>query len=424
MDKKIKILIIYTDTIGGVGFFRSVQPHEKLVEMYPDDFEVDAMISPNFQNLELFRKYDIIHFHRGVFFTLKEEQKTFEKALQFFKENNITTIMDIDDYWKLGVHHPQHKNRVSFLKNENICDFEEVIKTNLKMSDYVTTTTKLFSNALKPFNDNVVIFPNAIDPTDERFIVHKEKCDKLRIGFIMGSTHEADLETMSGFVDKLPKDVLDKIELVLCGFDNRGRVIVGYDENGFEKSRPMLPQEGVWYRYEKLITNNYKIISPQYKQFLEQFIPNSVYPLCEQEGYKRCWTKDMNHYYQHYKEVDVLLAPLKDNEFNYLKSELKPVECCFSHTAFVGSNFGPYTIGTKSIFKKGGEIDPDGNCILIDENRAHKDWAKAIEKLVKHPEYVKLLQDNLYRDFHEKYDLRNVTQQRAEFYKTIIKNKN
>ena len=131
----------------------------------------------------------------------------------------------------------------------------------------------------------------------------------------------------------------------------------------------------------------------------------------------------MDHYFQHYSEIDVLLAPLDENDFNLVKSELKPVECCFSHTAFIGSNFGPYTIGLKNLFKKGGEIDPDGNAILIDRNRAHKDWVKAIEKLVKHPEYVKILQDNLYRDFHEKYDLRNVTVKRAEFYREITKDR-
>ena len=422
MAQKINVLIIYTDTIGGIGFYRSRQPHNKLMEMYPDEFDVKAMINPDFSNLEIFKQFQIIHFHKGVFSDTGEKQEAFVHALKYWKENGIVTIMDIDDHWKLGSEHPQYKMALYARKTGTGFDMEEAVKENLRLVDYVTTTTELFAKIIRPFNNNVVVFPNAIDPTDERFIVNKPHCDKLRIGFIMGSTHEPDLQTMGGFVGKLSKEVLDKIEFVLCGFDNRGNMTI-YMPDGSRQIRPMDPREGVWYRYEKIVTDNYRIVSQQYRQFLEQFIPDSVYPLAEQEGYKRCWTKDMNHYYQHYKEIDVLLAPLKDNEFNYVKSELKPIECCFSHTAFVGSNFGPYTIGTRSIFKKGGEIDPDGNCILIDETRAHKDWAKAIEKLVKHPEYVKMLQDNLYRDFHEKYDLRTVTEQRAKFYREIIKKK-
>lgn len=422
MNKKIRILIIYTDTIGGIGFYRSVQPHQKLLSMYPDDFEIQSMSQPDFSNLEAFKEFQIIHFHKGLFFDTNEKQADFVKALKFFKDNGIVTVMDIDDHWKLGSEHPQYKMQLYSRKTDSAFNQEDAVKTNFKLVDYVTTTTDIFANIIRPFNKNVVVFPNAIDPLDRRFVIDRKPCEKLRIGFIMGSTHEPDLQTMGGFVGALPKDVLDKIEIVLCGFDNRGNMTY-YAPDGTKQIRPMAPQEGVWYRYEKMVTDNYRIISPQYRQFLEKFIPNSVYPNAEQEGYKRCWTKDMNNYYQHYKEIDVLLAPLKENEFNLVKSELKPIECCFSHTAFIGSNFGPYTIGLKSIFKKGGEIDTDGNAILIDNRRSPKDWVKAIEKLVKHPEYVKMLQDNLYRDFHEKYDLATVTKQRAEFYKKIITQK-
>lgn len=420
MQGKINVLFLYQDTMGGVGFYRSTQPHEMLMKMFPDDFNVKTTLNPDFKNLEAFKEFQIIHFHKGIYYNLKEDQKQFTDFLKFCKENGIVTIMDIDDHWKLGVHHPQFKMKMASKVNPLVVDLEEAVKENLKLVDYVTTTTDIFAKVIKQLNKNVVVIPNAIDPDDERFKVVKNPCDKLRIGFIMGSTHEADLQTMENFVGKLSKDILDKIEFVLCGFDTRGNMTY-VKPDGTQEVRPLRPEESVWYRYEKMITNNYKIVTPQYKNFLEQFVPNAEYPNAEQEGYKRCWTKDMNHYYQHYKEIDVLLAPLAENEFNLVKSELKPVECCFSHTAFIGSNYGPYTIGLKNLFKKGGEIDPEGNAILIDKNRAHKDWAKAIEKLVKHPEYVKMLQDNLYRDFHEKYDLHTTTKQRAEFYKRIVK---
>ncbi len=423
MDKKIKILIIYTDTTGGIGFYRSKQPHEALVSMFPDEFEVYATTKPNFNDLSSFNGFDIIHFHKGLFSDKPEEQDKFVNALKYFKKNDIVTVMDIDDHWKLGSHHPLYRINIQARRNgEKSVDNEYAVKTNLELADYVTTTTSIFADVIRPFNKNVFVFPNSIDPDDERFKINKQHSDKLRIGFIMGSTHEYDMETMGNFIGKLPKDVLDKIEIVLCGFDNRGSM-TEYMPDGTTRIRPIRPEEGVWYRYEKMVTDDYRIVSKEYKDFLLKFIPDLPYANAYEEGYKRCWTKDIDHYYQHYKEIDVLFAPLKENEFNKVKSELKPIECCFSHTAFVGSNFGPYTIGLKSIFQKGGEIDTEGNAILIDEKRGHKDWTKAIEKLVKHPEYVKLLQDNLYRDFHEKYNLKNITRNRAEFYRKIIKDK-
>lgn len=423
MGKKLKILLIYTDTIGGIGFYRSIQPHEALVKMYPDEFEVYATIKPNFDNLSNYNEFDIIHFHKGVFTDKPEEQEKFTNALKYFKKKGIVTVMDIDDHWKLGSRHPLYRINVQARRNGERCvDNELAVKINLELSDYVTTTTDIFAGIIRPFNKNVFVFPNSIDPDDERFKISKKRSNKLRIGFIMGSTHECDMETMGNFVGKLPKDILDKIEIVLCGFDNRG-TITEYMPDGTTNVRPIRPEEGVWYRYEKMVTDDYRIVSKGYKDFLTKFMPNSEYPYADEEGYKRCWTKDINHYYQHYKEIDVLFAPLKENEFNKVKSELKPIECCFSHTAFVGSNFGPYTIGLKNLFKKGGEIDSEGNAILIDEKRGHKDWTKTIERLVKHPEYVKLLQDNLYRDFHEKYDLKNVTRMRADFYKKITEEK-
>jgi glycosyltransferase involved in cell wall biosynthesis len=62
----------------------------------------------------------------------------------------------------------------------------------------------------------------------------------------------------------------------------------------------------------------------------------------------------------------------------------------------------------------------DGNALLVDENRNHSDWAKYIEKLQKNPNWVKDLGERLYETVKDKYDLRVVTKQRAEFYKSLV----
>lgn len=409
---KINILVICIDTVGGVGFYRCLQPHCYIQNNYSDDFNITIETNPDFNNIEKFGMYDIVFFHKGVFYN----QEAFFNVLQYCKNNNIITIVDVDDYWELNSHHPQY----IFSKKRKD---SETVKKILTICDYVTTTTPIFANKIKQFNKNVFVFPNAIDPEDESFKITKTPCEKLRIGMVMGSSHLYDLYTMDGFVGKLPKEVLDKVVFVLCGFDTRGTVQFINPSNGQVSQRPIKPQESVWYEYEKILTNNYKNISPLYKSFLMQFISDAEYPYATQEGYLRKWTKPMDKYFQHYNDVDVLLAPLEESEFNRNKSQLKAIECAFSHTAFVGSNFGPYTLDLKNIFKKGGEIDTTGNAILIDRNRAHKDWAKTVEKLVKNPNLVKTLQDNLYNDYKEKYNLKKVTEDRVNFYKKIIENK-
>lgn len=406
---KINILVVQSDKVGGVGFYRSFQPHKKLAELFPDEFSVSYMDNLDLSNLEQYLQYNIIHVHKC---TLTGDP--FKNAMRFFKEHNIVTVMDIDDHWKLDFRHPNSYTQRYYR-------FDQIIQDNFKYFDYITTTTKLFADKIKPLNKNVVVIPNAIDPTDERFQINREKCDKLRIGFVMGSTHEHDLAIMEGFANKLPKEVLDKIEIVLCGFDTRGVSRLINNETGEVTTRNLEPKEIVWYRYEQFLTDNYKHVSPQYKAFLETFVPNSEYPNHLAEGYRRCWTKDMDHYYQHYSTLDVLLAPLEISEFNYVKSQLKAIECCFSHTAMIGSDYGPYTLDLKSIFTKGGGIDETGNAILIDERKNHKDWVKAVEKLVKNPELVTLLQNNIYDSLHEKFDLSNVTTNRANWYKEINK---
>ena len=126
-------------------------------------------------------------------------------------------------------------------------------------------------------------------------------------------------------------------------------------------------------------------------------------------------------YCTHYNDIDVLLVPLDENRFNSFKSELKLIEAGMMGKAAVVSDFGAYRIGTTNFFEKGGNINPEGNCIMIDKMKAHKDWAKAIEKLVKNPEYVEMLRTNLYNTVKDKYDIHNVTKERAEWYKSIVK---
>lgn len=409
MDKKIKVLVVPSDKFG-VGLYRSVSPHTQLDKLYSEEFDVDIEYFVNWDDHENLLKYDIVHVHKGLFM----DMNPFWGALDFCKENNIVTIIDIDDNWDVGPQHPLYISNKAMKAPEKIT-------TNLRKADYVTTTTQIFADKIKKYNENVFVYPNSIDPTEEQYLPIKNPSNKIRFGFVMGSSHEKDMEQFKGVINSLGKDILDKIQIVLCGYDLRGNVNI-VDENGNTTgSRPLRPTESVWFTYERNVTDEYKIVSQDYRNFLLQFIPNTQWPNVENETYRREWTKDVSQFAKHYRNIDVLLAPLAENQFNEVKSELKFIEAGFTKTAVICSNFGPYTIGSKNLIEKGGVINEEGNCILIDSTKKHKAWAQAIKKLVNNPELITILQNNMHEHVKDTYDIRNVTKKRADWYKSIVK---
>lgn len=409
MDRKYNVLVVPSDKFG-CGLHRSLNPHIQLDKLYGDKFNVEINYSPNWADLASFNKYDIIHIHKGLY----NDMETFWKFLDYCKEHKITTIMDIDDNWDVGPQHPL------YLTNKSMKVPEKMIE-NIKRFDYVTTTTEIFANKIRKYNKNVFVYPNAIDPEEEQYLPIKNESKRIRIGFVMGSAHEKDMEQLKGFSNMLGgMGILDKIQIVLCGYDLRGTVNIINQQGVMVGQRPIKPTESVWYSYEKTCTDDYKICSPAYKDFLHKFLKGVQWPLVENEPYRREWTKDVDNYATHYRNVDILLAPLDPNPFNEVKSELKFIEAGFTHTAIIATNFGPYTIGSKNMFEKGGIINDEGNCVLIEPSKRPKDWVKVIKKLIDNPELITKLQDNLYNSVKDKYDIRNVTKTRAEWYHSII----
>ena len=401
MNKKIKMLVIPSDK-SGCGKFRSVDPHVYIAEHYGDEFDVDIVYNMPNGDLEAFLKqYDLIHIHKQL-----DKQCRIIDMIKFL---GIPVIIDIDDHFKLGNDHPMSITA----KKER---WHEPIINHLKKADYVTTTTPIFADVIKQHNKNVKIFPNAINPEEKQYAVAKNpRTDKLRVGIICGSSHLKDLELLSGIATQVNKD---KVQFVLCGFDTRGTRTI-YKDNGEVETRPIYPQESVWCDYEKIFTDNYRTISPEHKDFLMKYIAGVDDPFTN-EPYRRMWTRHINDYATHYQNVDALIAPLKENDFNKVKSELKEIECGFTHTAFIGQNFGAYTINLVPMIEKGGKINEEGTALLVDSSKNHKQWAKYINKLADDADMLKKLQDNLYNFVKDRYSLAEICRQRVEFYKSIV----
>jgi len=380
-----------------------------LEKYFPNEFHVDIEYEPRLNDDEWLKQYDIIHYHRtlGAYEIMKP-------LLEHIKSLGIVTIMDVDDYWAPGSHHPAHL----LIKSSQL---DKKIEDNLRIAENVTTTTSVFKKEIEKFNKNVFVLPNAIDPEEEQFIPNLEPSSRLRIGWLGGSSHLKDLEILNGVTNRLKSDgLLDKVQFVLCGFDLRGTHTDIDPITKEQKVRPILPKESVWYQYERIFTDDYKIVSPEYKDFLLKF-KQEEYPNIANEPYRRVWTKHISTYATNYNLFDVSLAPLAEHIFNKVKSQLKVIESGFHHKAIIAQNFGPYQIDLTNAIQYGGGFDTTANAILIDSTKNHKDWYEAIKKLIKNPEMIKTLQDNLYNTVKDTYSAEKVAEQRRNLYLELVK---
>ena len=405
MSKKINILVLPSDR-SGVGKFRSIDPHVCLQKLYPNEVHVDIEFDINYDDDKFWQKYDIVHFHRLI-------GQDYEKSVELIEKLNnqgVITICDIDDYWLPTKEHPLHTIIVQEKINEKII-------AQIRAAKHVTTTTSVFASEVSKINKNVSILPNAIDPNEPQFKEKTLESDRIRVGWLGGSSHLHDLYLLDGMVSKLGT-LNDKIQYVVCGFDTRGSMTEYNKDTGEKKVRPIRPDETVWVKYEEIFTNNYKIVGDEYKTHLMKFKDESYYNELN-EGYRRVWTLPTTSYAKNYSKFDISLAPIKNHIFNRVKSQLKVIEAGFYKKALIASNVGPYTIDLKHALKNGEFVD--GNALLVEETRNHSDWSKHIKKLVDNPNMIVDLGERLYETVSKTYDLNNVTKDRKELYFSLLK---
>ena len=358
-------------------------------------------------DINYYKQFDIIHFHRQL-----GPYEQMDSLIKELRKSGVTVIMDIDDYWVPPKTHPMYLAAM----NEKL---PEKITAAFKMSDYVTTTTDIFGRHIKKYNSNVEIIPNAIDLNHRMWKqVDTKKTDKLRISWIGGSSHLNDLEILQPSMNILHNDesVKDKYQIVMCGYDVRGYMTEIGPDGQHVSSRKIHPSETVWNRFEEIFTNNYnpKLISEDYKKYLqkyanEEYSGGDIYS----GSYIRRWTLPLTRYGEHYNYCDVCMAPLAENIFNEVKSELKIIEAGLTKKVLIAQDY--------SIYK---ELITNGETgILINKKNNTRGWYEAIRFLINHPEKVKELSENLYNFVVNRYTLEIVTKNRVDFYKKIMNDK-
>ena len=405
---KIRILAIPSDKFG-VGKFRIIDPYVLIGDKHSDDVHVD--ISYNVEDKdEVFLNYDIVVFHTFIHQTNHDNNI---KRIKWLKSKGIITIIDIDDLWFVDQRHPMYYA----IKNNKIGEMKIEM---LKEVDYVTTTTPIFAKTIKDRLKikNVEVFPNAVNEDEPQFKNEIIKSDKTRFGWLGGSSHLYDLELMQNGISSTHNSFKDKVQFVLCGFDLRGTVTEIHPETKEQRNRPIQPIETVWYKYEQFFTDNYKVLTDEYKSYLLTFLETPYND--ENEPYRRRWTKNINTYATNYNTFDVSLAPLVDSMFNANKSQLKVIEAGFFKKAIIASDVDPFTIDLISAVDE-GKFNDKGNALLVGTKKNHKDWARHMKRLVDNPNMIEDLGNRLYETVKDTYSLKKVCKDRVEFFKSIIK---
>ena len=453
MDGKIRILFYNLDG-AGVNYFRTQTPAQELERNHSDEFYVEINPQLDFNDptiVDYLKTFHIIHYHRQF---LSDTAQMLKLAEELRKSGTIL-IVDIDDYWILHKNHPFYAKGLE--KKMHI-----PIQENLKIADYVTTTTDLFADEIKKITgkDNVSVFYNSIDPKWMKQFQNNWTPDpdgKVRITYMAGSSHMGDVQQIEGVINVLNSDIATKgkFKIIIAGWDTEGSTTditfnqdfsaelqkLGLWTNDVVKAinkskgdvdqipkisqelkdkyrdkvfsseqRDIDSKESVYLIYEKILTDNHKLIdNPDYMQWLMNFERNVNY---DNEGnFGRRWTQKANTYAQVLDETDIVLAPLANNEFNTMKSNLKQVECWTRKLPIICSDIPPYNVDGKHM----------ENCVLIKaEKNAHKYWKKYLKQLILDADLRKRLGEQLYEDFKEEYNLANVTKKRAEFYKSVV----
>jgi len=161
-------------------------------------------------------------------------------------------------------------------------NLSKCIRSNIEMADVVWCTTKELKDEIKSINQNVHIVRNCLDTSEEMW--NGDRANKAFDKFLYagGTTHQHDLKLMRG--------ALKNVDFTIKG------------------------------------TNK------QMRKWQRKYFPNA----------KRLPFSDLTSYGDIYRDYGIVLAPLENNKFNNLKSELKIIEAGTFGRCVLVSDCHPY----------------------------------------------------------------------------------
>jgi hypothetical protein len=223
----------------------------------------------------------------------------FDNNWQAFKDQTgMKVVMDIDDWWVLPPNHLNYHH-----------GFAERVESNLRNADLVTCTHERLAEKIRPFNENVVVLPNALP-----FGLNQYRDDrqpdiegKIRLFWAGGISHVNDIEILRQPMKRIK--TLPGIKAVIGGYSNT---------NQFTKDQ--------WDKMVSAFTCGLQI---------EPVVLGST---------------TVDRYMDHFMEADIMLVPLEGTAWHGYKSNLKLLEAASKRIPVVVSKVHPYIEDNPPVF--------------------------------------------------------------------------
>lgn len=197
-------------------------------------------------------------------------------------------VVDLDDdVWAIGANHPQRR---AWRKDHTVS-----LAAALRLADRATVSTQPLAETVRRYNRDVRVVANAIDPTDFPEVVRPDD-GIVRLGWAGSLTHVTDLRPVLPALLELGRR--PDVELHFYGYDPFHDYRQGRPTPGVRTHR------GVPYVYH-------------------------------------AWAALPDHYAA-IGTLDIAIAPLLDNPFNWAKSAVKWLEHAMHGTAMVLADVYPY----------------------------------------------------------------------------------
>jgi glycosyltransferase involved in cell wall biosynthesis len=229
------------------------------------------------------------------------------KLVQFCKKHGIRVVFDTDD--ALDLVPRENVNYASLQERLPVYDFM------LRAADVVTTTTETLAAYLRGWNRNVVVLPNSVDPEEWEL---KPRSEGVRVGWTGSATHFEDLAVALDVVRELQKK--HPFTFVLQGICNHPTM---------EEFSQILSVQWSRAQWATPLGKAVRRFLDKLSEIRYEFYPNV--PVTE-HARKVCELA-----------LDVGIAPLSDDRFNYYKSCIKYYEYAMSGAVTVASHVLPYT---------------------------------------------------------------------------------
>lgn len=229
-------------------------------------------------------------------------------------------ICDTDDMWRLPNYHILYGSiqRTRPLMPSTHMTYDDYVEYCIKEADVVTTTTEYMKRQLTPYNENVEVFPNALDLNQPQFKVDRKPYDRLRIGYMGSTTHVFDVEQLKRPLKKLWENYQGQFEIVIAGLP----LEASEHEKKIMEEAPKGTVFTNWAEIMKDTLTGGGVIPDEYVTVLPY--------------------KNSDEYATMFNEFDISLIPVIGNNFNNCKSPLKLVESCLMRTIPIVSYESPY----------------------------------------------------------------------------------